>query len=149
MSTEQERSGRSKMQQMQDDQPRQAGGAGDTTQPAAERDSLYKRLMDPHSDFPEPALKGEHLNKVMNDWMPSGASPASSPSKKKGGSKTHGSKRLPVAGVRGGVEAKDEPNDVNHDVGEFHAKVISSHGHAHTAASASGFGGGGEGAATS
>lgn len=30
-------------------------------------DSLYKKLMDPHSDFPEPALKGEHLNKVMNE----------------------------------------------------------------------------------
>ncbi|PNW84662.1 hypothetical protein CHLRE_03g153550v5 [Chlamydomonas reinhardtii] len=122
-----------------------AGGGSGDTHSAPERDSLYKKLMDPHSDFPEPALKGEHLNKVMNDWLPS--SPVS-PSKKK--SKAHGTKRLPVAGVRGGVEAKDEPNDVNHDVGEFHAKVISPHGHAHTAAGvASGFGGGGEGAATS
>ncbi|PNH02524.1 hypothetical protein TSOC_011489 [Tetrabaena socialis] len=98
--------------------------------------ALYARLLDPNSDWPEPQLKGDHLEAVMREWAPS--SPPSSPggggaasSKKKRGKGTSGSKRLPVAGVRGGVEARDEPSEVNQDVGELLGQAISPHKDTH------------------
>ncbi|KAG2498351.1 hypothetical protein HYH03_003610 [Edaphochlamys debaryana] len=123
-------------------------------------DDTYNRVMDPNSDFPEPALKGEHLQSVMKCWMPS--PPTSPPGGTSGGAKTRkhtgggdgsggggqslaatvpysggagmgGGKHLPMKGVRGGVEVRDDPNQINHDVREFLAKEISPHGHAHTA----------------
>ncbi|GLC42556.1 hypothetical protein PLESTB_001113600 [Pleodorina starrii] len=115
------------------------------------KDEFYSKALDPSSDWPEPALKGDHLKQVMDAWMPS---PPTSPGgsgggkhRKKGGAAgaspgggQGGGKRLPVAGVRSGVEVRDEPNDVNHDVGEFMAKTVSPHGHTHTARGAGGFG---------
>ncbi|KXZ48624.1 hypothetical protein GPECTOR_26g527 [Gonium pectorale] len=140
------------------------------------KESLYAKLLDPNSDFPEPALQGDHLKAAMRDWLPSAPTSPSSRRhhKKKGGTAATasasagggggggggdeargadaaaeaggsggggGGKRLPVAGVRGGVEARDAPNEVNQDVGEFLATTVSPHGHAHTARGvASGFG---------
>ncbi|KAL6759722.1 hypothetical protein V8C86DRAFT_2567766 [Haematococcus lacustris] len=39
------------------------------------KSNLVDRVMDPNSDWPEPALKGEHLAKEKARWLPAPTSP--------------------------------------------------------------------------
>ncbi|EFJ48723.1 hypothetical protein VOLCADRAFT_90507 [Volvox carteri f. nagariensis] len=42
----------------------------DTTSGGVDKAAMYARLLDPSSDWPEPALKGEHLKQVMDRLSP-------------------------------------------------------------------------------